>query len=170
MEYDAANRMTRVTNDARTQTLTAYTYGSSNQRLAASDGTSSTRTLYVWGAGGVTAEYADTGALSWTKSYIYMGGRLLSTISPVSGTTTERVEFHHPDRLGTRLITAQGTTDTVAQEMLPFGTEIGNSGSSTTRRFTSYDRNQAVGLDYAVNRHYDPMQGRFTQLDCQTAE
>jgi RHS repeat-associated protein len=164
MEYDAANRMTRVTNDARTQTLTAYTYGVGNQRLASSDG-SQTRTLYVWGAGGVTAEYTDTGALSWTKSYIYMGGRLLSTISPVSGTTTERVEFHHPDRLGTRLITAAGTTDVVAQEMLPFGTEIGNSGSSTTRRFTSYDRNQAVGLDYAVNRHYDPMQGRFSQVD-----
>lgn len=28
-------------------------------------------------------------------------------------------------------------------------------------RFTSYDRSNATGLDYAVNRHYDPQQGRF---------
>src|SRR5438105_9491377 len=36
---------------------------------------------------------------------------------------------------------------------------------STNRRFTSYDRSTATGLDYAVNRHYDSQQGRFTQVD-----
>src|SRR5438105_3950658 len=36
---------------------------------------------------------------------------------------------------------------------------------STNRRFTSYDRSASTGLDYAVNRHYDAQQGRFTQVD-----
>ena len=36
---------------------------------------------------------------------------------------------------------------------------------STKRRFTSYDRSARTGLDYVVNRHYDPLQGRFTQVD-----
>src|SRR5437016_12531460 len=31
--------------------------------------------------------------------------------------------------------------------------------------FTSYDRSPTTKLDYAVNRHYDPQQGRFTQVD-----
>jgi RHS repeat-associated protein len=39
------------------------------------------------------------------------------------------------------------------------------STGATNRRFTSYDRSGATGLDYAVNRHYDPQQGRFTQVD-----
>lgn len=162
MEYDAAGRMVRVTNDARTQVLTSYLYGIGNERLASGDG-SQARTLYVSGAGGVVAEYTDTsGVVTWQKSYIYLGGRLLSTISPNGA--TERVEFHHPDRLGTRLITAAGTVDTVEQEVLPFGTQLSSTGSGT-RRFTSYDRNFTSGLDYAVNRHYDSTQGRFTQVD-----
>jgi RHS repeat-associated protein len=33
------------------------------------------------------------------------------------------------------------------------------------KRFTSYDRSDATGLDYAVNRHYSSAQGRFTQVD-----
>lgn len=39
------------------------------------------------------------------------------------------------------------------------------SSGATNRRFTSYDRSQVTGLDYAINRHYDPQQGRFTQVD-----
>jgi RHS repeat-associated protein len=39
------------------------------------------------------------------------------------------------------------------------------STGSTKRRFTSYDRSSVTGLDYAVNRHYDAQQGRFTQVD-----
>src|SRR5205807_9091273 len=37
--------------------------------------------------------------------------------------------------------------------------------SETNRRFTSYDRGPTTKLDYAVNRHYDSQQGRFTQVD-----
>jgi len=49
---------------------------------------------------------------------------------------------------------------------LPFGTALNTeSTGETNRRFTSYDRSTTTKLDYAVNRHYDPQQGRFTQVD-----
>jgi RHS repeat-associated protein len=70
-------------------------------------------------------------------------------------------------------------TGTVVSEQigLPFGTMLA-SGSTlygdgsyqlpnnhTSQRFTSYDRSGASGLDYAINRHYNAGQGRFTQVD-----
>lgn len=93
------------------------------------------------------------------------GGRLLATDSAVNGT-----QYHHPDRLGTRLVTH--TSGAVVSENigLPFGATItGESnnlaGSASKRRFTSYDRSDTTKLDYANNRHYSSAQGRFTQVD-----
>ena len=41
-----------------------------------------------------------------------------------------------------------------------------NDGRTPNKcRFTSYERSDATVLDYAVNRHYDSQQGRFTQVD-----
>src|SRR5712692_3318442 len=85
--------------------------------------------------------------------------------------------YYHPDRLGTRLITtdaASNPSGTTAQEQLtlPFGTAFtetpaasGVTSGGTNRRFTSYDRSDTTKLDYAINRHYDSQQGRFTQVD-----
>jgi RHS repeat-associated protein len=53
------------------------------------------------------------------------------------------------------------------QVHIPFGTALNAESSLTTnnKRFTSYDRSAATGLDYAINRTYDSKQGRFTQVD-----
>ena len=53
------------------------------------------------------------------------------------------------------------------QVHLPFGTALNAESSLTTnnKRFTSYDRSSATGLDYAINRTYDSKQGRFTTVD-----
>jgi len=52
------------------------------------------------------------------------------------------------------------------QEPFSFGVEEESiSTGGNNQRFTSYDHSAATGLDYAVNRHYDPQQGRFTQVD-----
>jgi RHS repeat-associated protein len=90
---------------------------------------------------------------------------LLSTLTP-NGSGGESVEFHHPDRLGTRLVTNPTTGTSFEQVNLAFGTALAaESTGSTNRRFTTYDRSATTGLDYAVNRHYDSAQGRFTQVD-----
>lgn len=64
------------------------------------------------------------------------------------------------------MVTNAHDTTYFEQVALPFGTPLNaESTGATNRRFTSYDRSATIGLDYAVNRHYDPQQGRFTQVD-----
>ena len=73
---------------------------------------------------------------------------------------------HHPDRWGTRLVTNPANGSSFEQVNLAFGMALtAESTGSTNRRFTTYDRSATTGLDYAVNRHYDSAQGRFTQVD-----
>ncbi len=168
MEYDAANRLLRVLNDARTVVLASYTYGDSSARLVAQE--AGARTYYVWDGTGVVVEYREVDggpsatAPQWTKNYVYLGSRLLATQQPGSG--PEYVEYHHPDRLGTRLVTNNANVSFYEQVTLPYGTVLsGESSGSTSRPFTSYDRSAVTGMDYALNRHYDATQGRFTQVD-----
>ncbi len=124
-------------------------------------------TYYAWGGSSVIAEYSNfdgASSLTWEKSYVYAGSRLLSTFKK-SG-TTEAVEYHHPDRLGTRLISNPVGATQVEQNTLPFGTSIDAETTGTSnQRFTSYDRSDSTGLDYAVNRTYNSGQSRFTQVD-----
>lgn len=70
-----------------------------------------------------------------------------------------------------RLVTNAQDTSYFEQQTLPYGTALNETPYSgavtgtTNQRFTSYSRSVTTGLDYAVNRHYDPQQGRFTQVD-----
>jgi len=102
--------------------------------------------------------------MNWSKTYIYAGSRLLSTITK-SG-SSELTEYHHPDRLGTKLVTDTTANTAKSQSTLPFGTEItAETQATTNQKFTTYDRSGATGLDYAVNRTYNSGQSRFTQVD-----
>ncbi len=165
-QYDAANRLVKVKADDNTTVLATYTYGDSNERLISEEG--GNRTYYYGNGGVVFSEYSESGTSTipqWSKSYVYLGGRLLSTLTP-NGSGGEAVEFDHPDRLGTRLVTNPSTGTSFEQVTLPFGTGLNaESTGATNRRFTTYDRSVTTGLDYAVNRHYDSQQGRFTQVD-----
>jgi RHS repeat-associated protein len=168
-EYDAANRLVTVKTDAGA-VIASYTYCYSNARLTSQEGAA--RTYYAWGGPGVIAEYTEVdntpsaNSPQWSKSYVYLGGRLLATQQPVAG--GERVEYHHPDRLGTRVVSNGADATYYEQTSLPFGTALNaESTGASNRRFTSYDRSTTTGLDYAVNRSYDPQQGRFSQVDPQ---
>jgi len=169
-EYDAAGRLVKIMDDATPthNVLETYTYGADRNRLI--NETSGGRTYYVWGGSSVIQEYTEatgTTAPVYSKSYIYAGSRLLSTATNISG--SELVEYHHPDRLGTKVVTTPSATPTsYEQSTLPFGTELAGEESgigSTNQKFTSYDRSSSIGLDYAVNRTYSSGQGRFTQVD-----
>ncbi len=169
-EYDAANRVKAIKIDDANQTLLhAYQYGSTNQRLIDYDPTiTGHNTFYIAVGGTVLAEYTEYTAnnLSWTRTYSYLGSRQLSTITP-NGTSSETTVYNHPDRLGTKVITNQLSGASYEQAHLPFGTALNAESTITTnnKRFTTYDRSPATGLDYAVNRYYSPAESRFTQVD-----
>jgi RHS repeat-associated protein len=162
-QYDAANRLVRVKADDGVTVLASYTYADSNQRLVTDEG--NLRTYYTCDG---KVEYTESGSDTspgWSRSSVYLGARLLSTLSP-NGSGGEAIQYHHPDRLGTRLVSNAQDTSAFEQVSLPFGIAISaESTGSTNRRFTSYDRSSTTGIDYAINRHYDPQQGRFTQVD-----
>jgi RHS repeat-associated protein len=162
-QYDAANRLVKVKADDNVTVKAGYTYGDSNERLILEE--AGVRTYYACDG---SAEYTESGSSTtpqWSKTYIYLGARLLSTLTP-NGSGGHAVQYHHPDRLSTRLVTNAQDTGSFEQVTLPFGTALNaESSGATNRRFTTYDRSVNTGLDYAVNRHYDAQQGRFTQVD-----
>ena len=168
-QYDAANRLVRIKADDNTTVLSSSTYGCDNQRLITE--ANGTRTYFAPSGGLIAAEYVETGSSvtpAWSRSYVYLGARLLSTLTP-TGSGGALVDYHHPDRLGTRVVTNAQNTSYFEQVHLPFGTALPHeSTGATNRRFTSYERSPVATLqylDYAVNRHYDNQQGRFTQVD-----
>lgn len=166
-EYDAANRIQIVKKESDGSSVQGFNYGSTNARLFSNDYTSGLK-IYASVGGTTLGEYIEFSHTvpTWTKTYTYLGSRQLATITP-NGTGGEYVEFNHPDRLGTKLQTNQVGGTSYEQNTLPFGTELNAESTlqNNNKRFTSYDRNNATGLDYAVNRTYDSKQGRFTQVD-----
>jgi RHS repeat-associated protein len=163
-QYDAAGRLVKVKTDAGA-VISSYTYGSTNERLMAEEG--ALRIYYACSGSKVIAEYIEanlSGVLQWDKNYVYLGERLLATQQ--KNGTAESIQYHHPDRLGTRLTTNAADTTVQEQVSLPYGVAFNaETTGAISRRFTSYERNGSTGLDYAVNRSYDSMQGRFTQVD-----
>jgi hypothetical protein len=105
--------------DDNVTVLATYTYGDSNERLIAEEG--GLRTYYDCEGGATIAEYIESGSSTtpaWSKSYVYLGGRLLSTVAP-NGSGGEAIQFHHPDRLGTRLVTDPLSGTSFEQVTLP---------------------------------------------------
>ncbi len=138
-EYDEAGRVIVTKTDAGVA-IETNTYGTSRERLKKETGTDAgaKRTYYAWGGTSVICEYSETGSqatMGWSKAYVYAGSRLLST-STKNG-ATEKLEYHHPDRLGTKLVSDSVGGTFKEQATLPFGTSIdsemsGVSGSGSS--------------------------------------
>ncbi len=167
-EYDAANRLNIIRKDDSNQTqLERLQYDSTNARVQSHDPALDRYKGFLNTGGTTLAEFTEfiVGVPTWTKSYTYLGGSQLATITPVSG--SENIEFNHPDRLGTKTVTNQSAGTSSEQAHLPFGRKLDAESTLQTnnKRFTSYDRSEKTSLDYAVNRTYDSKLGRFTQVD-----
>jgi RHS repeat-associated protein len=167
-EYDAANRLNIIRKDDANQTqLERYQYDHTNARVQSHDPAADVYKSYLNAGGTTLAEFTETtiNVPTWTKSYTYLGNRLLATLTPVGG--AENTELNHPDKIGTKAITNQPSGMSYEQNHLPFGTALNAESTlqNSNRRFTSYDRSSLTGLDYAINRTYDNKFGRFTQVD-----
>jgi len=85
-----------------------------------------------------------------------MGARLLSTV------TRGGVQYHCPYRREPGWSRIHQLVVRLNNLLTFRDISQYRSNRTTNRKFISYDRSVNTGLDYAVNRHYDPQQGRFT--------
>jgi RHS repeat-associated protein len=95
-----------------------------------------------------------------------------------SGTTGTDIRWLIADQLGTpRIILDQSGSlaSTTRHDYLPFGEELSAGGRSWAngytnsdarrQKFTSYERDDETGLDFAQARYHSKAQGRFTSAD-----
>ena len=150
--YDAENRLVSVDAGATAQ----YSYDHLNRRVKKVTGATNIR--YVWEGGQLIAEYnANTGSL--IAEYIYFDSRM---IAKVEGGVTN---YLLTDRLSARLTLDADGNVLGRQAHMPFGEDFAASGTQDKRHFTSYERDEGAGLDYAMNRMYSSGVGRFMQAD-----
>jgi RHS repeat-associated protein len=152
--YNAENLL--VTMDWGQANGHAYAFDEQNRRIKKFSSATGW-THYVWEGSQVIAEYSHTGALN--VEYISAGSKMVAT---VAGTVTR---YYVSDRLSTRLTLDANGNIVGRQGHLPFGEESGTSGEQEKHRFTSYERDSESGLDYAVNRQYASLTGRFLSVD-----
>ncbi|MEW6128915.1 MAG: RHS repeat-associated core domain-containing protein [Acidobacteriota bacterium] len=149
--FDAENRIVAADSGA-----SVYAYDHKNRRVKKTVG--ATITHYVWEGFQVLAEHnGATGAV--ITRYINTGSKLIAKIE--NGNT----RYFLSDRLSARVVLDASGTVVGRQAHLPFGEELGVSGESDKHRFTSYERDSEIGLDYAVNRYYSLAIGRFETVD-----
>lgn len=151
--YDGANRQVSVDNGV----TSASAYDSINRRVKKV--VAGVTTHYVWEGNEVIAEYnGSTGAL--ISEYVYAGSRMIAREQGSS------IRYFHPDKLSARMMTDGAGVVVGTQDHLPFGEDaLTGIGENEKHRFTHYERDSEVGMDYAVNRQYETNTGRFMRPD-----
>jgi RHS repeat-associated protein len=148
--YDGENRMTQA--KQWSTVFGTYTYDGDGRRVKKVVDTR--ETIFVYNIlGQLVAEYENQPQTESGTSYLTM------------------------DHLGsTRLVTDQSKGIKARHDYLPFGGEIGAGfgerttaqgyvGSNLRQKWAQLERDGETGLDYAQNRYYSSMMGRFTSPD-----
>jgi len=163
--WDYHNRLTNVlvkTSAGVTVTNETFTYDVDNRRIG--DDLNGTQ---GWTAYDHYNPYADFNS-GGTLTYRYLYGRAIDTLfARYSGTTAN---WYLTDNIGSvrQLVT---TTGTVQDQLTydPFGNILTESNSSNGDRFkyTSEPWDSSIGLQYNLNRYYNPNDGRWISQDPQ---
>jgi len=152
----------------------AYVYDGEGKRVKK---LVSENTRFIYGIGGeLVCEY-DGSSGNLKKEYVAGGGSMI-TIEP-TGVNSNGTQYAMADHLGsTRVITNSSGSVVSRHDYMPFGIELGagvggrttgmgfsGSGDNNRKKFTGYERDTGVGLDFAQARYFGSNQGRFTSPD-----
>ncbi|MCC6744779.1 MAG: hypothetical protein IT175_13055 [Acidobacteria bacterium] len=107
----------------------------------------------------IPASSGSGGTPTLAAQYVFAGSRMIAYENPTA------VNFTHPDRLSTRMITNSTGSIIGTQSHRPFGEDDTTANLNDKHRFTNYERDAASGLDYAMNRHYANGIAGFSQAD-----
>lgn len=175
-EYDAENRLRTATVNG---VVTNYFYDGLGKRVKKVVNGVTTRFVYDQDDRLIAEYTGDPVPSTPTKEYIYGGnGVLLAVVEPNNPDTNQAIKYVTPDHLNTPRVTTDANGNVISRhDYMPFGEEItpdvGNrasvqgysGGDSIRQKFTSHERDEETGLDFAQARYFSSIQGRFTSLD-----
>ncbi len=122
-------------------------------------------TVSVRSGGQVIAEYDNGVAVnSPTREYLY-GHNLLAIVTGSISGSGGTIIYQHRDHLSPRLYTDVNGNDVGEQGTFAFGESWYSNSQTSQWIFTSYERDQESGNDYALARSYASNQGRFLAPD-----
>lgn len=159
--YNQRNRLTEVQKDG--VTVGIYTLNPLGQRIQKTVGTTSTRFDYDE-AGQLQSEIADGIA----RDYVWLGNLPIGTID--HGGSVATIGYIHADGLGSPRTVTDGF-GAVQWEWPyagnPFGEDapVSNAGYTLNLRSPGQYFDAASGLNYNINRDYEPATGRYIQSD-----
>jgi RHS repeat-associated protein len=150
LAYDVANRMKSAIVEGGT---IYYGYDSANLRIYYRN-TSNAETIYLYGADGKKPGIYTVSSVTNTSiqfaqqsTNVYFAGRLLGA---------------SVDRLGS--VRYGGASGVGYQAQYPYGVEY-TPTANDREKYATYTRDSLTGLDYAMNRHYTSLWGRFLSPD-----
>jgi len=161
--WDYRNRLTNVlvkTSAGVTVTNETFTYDVDNRRIG--DDLNATQAWTAYEGNNPYADFNSGGTL--TDRYLY--GRAIDTLFAKYGGGT--AIWYLTDNIGSvrELVTTSGTVeDQITYD--PFGNILSESNASNGDRFkyTGEPWDSAIGLQYNLNRYYNPGDGRWVSQD-----
>jgi RHS repeat-associated protein len=155
LQYDAENHLT---GSSQSGAISSYSYDCKGFRVVKSS-TGSTL-VYIFSGNKVIAEYADGAPVpNPTREYVYSGSGLLAKIENGS------INYYHTDHLSTRFTSDVNANAIGQQGLYPFGDSWYDTGTTSKKKFTGYERDNESGNDYALARSYINRLGRFASPD-----
>ncbi|MGC1686542.1 MAG: RHS repeat-associated core domain-containing protein, partial [Candidatus Acidiferrales bacterium] len=149
--YDGENR---AVSDADGGGTATYSYNASGQRAVKTY--SGTTTTYVFSRNQAVSEYAN-GSLN--KEYVYLHRELLAEYD--GGTLYYHISDHNSVR-----VTLDSNGNLVGQQgHFPFGEDWYETNVTTTRHYTTYERDAESANDYAMHRFFVNRLDRFSSPD-----
>jgi RHS repeat-associated protein len=156
--YDGENKQVKVevldANGNPASTIGEYFYDGDGKRVKKFVPSTGETTIFVYDASGkMLAEYSTIVEPPSMAKVSYLTSDHLGSpriLTDASGNVISRRDFHP---FGEEIITAQRTQG------------LGYTADSVRQKFTSYERDNEAGLDYAKNRYYNFNHGRFTSVD-----
>ncbi len=142
--FNGDNKQVEVKN-AQNVTIGQYFYDADGKRIKKIS--NSETTVFVYSGGKLVAEFTATNATPVAPSTQYFGTDMLQSL---------------------RIITNQNAQIVSQRDFMPFGEDVprANYGTDNNRfKFTTYQKDNETGLDFAEARYYNNANGRFTAVD-----
>jgi RHS repeat-associated protein len=165
--YDGEDCLTNFAGNGNSATYTC-----DGNHLRVKKVTNTVTTVSIYSGGRVIAEYDNGAAVtSPTREYIY-GHNLLAVVTGSTSGSGGTIIYQHRDHVSPRLYTNSSGSCVGDQATYPFGelwyqntdTECSTNATSSWL-FTTYERDQESGIDYALARSYYSSEGRFMSPD-----